>query len=34
MEDHIRELLERYQYSEEVKEIAAFRVLFGGEEPK
>ncbi len=34
MEDHIRELLERYQYGEEVKEIAAFRVLFGGEEPK
>ncbi len=34
MEDHIRELLERYQYSEEVKEIAAFRVLFGGEDPK
>ncbi len=34
MEDHIRELLERYQYSEEVKEIAAFRVLFGGEDAK
>ncbi|CAM3819118.1 transposase [Pontibacter korlensis] len=34
MEDHIRELLSRYQYSEEVKEAAAFRVLFGGEDAK
>ena len=34
MEDHIRELLNRYQYSEEVKEAAAFRVLFGGEDVK
>ncbi len=32
MEAHIRELLDRYQYSEEVKQIAAFRVLFGGED--
>ena len=34
MEDHIKELLNRYQYSEEVKEAAAFRVLFGGEDAK
>ncbi|MBC3539033.1 hypothetical protein ACFSC6_10850 [Rufibacter sediminis] len=34
MEDHIRELLSRYQYSDEVKEAAAFRVLFGGEDAK
>jgi len=32
MKDHIRELLSRYQYSEEVKGTAAFRVLFGGED--
>lgn len=34
MEDHIRELLNGYHYSEEVKEAAAFRVLFGGEDAK
>ncbi|WP_161888279.1 hypothetical protein [Pontibacter russatus] len=34
MEDHSRELLNRYQYSEKVKEAAAFRVLFGGEDAK
>ncbi len=34
MQDHIRELLNRYQYSEEVKETSAFRVLFGGEDAK
>jgi transposase-like protein len=34
MEDHIRELLNRYQYSEEIKEAAAFRVFFGGEDAK
>jgi len=30
--NHIQELLSRYQYSEEVKEAAAFRVHFGGED--
>ncbi len=34
MEDHIRELLNRYQYSDELKEAVAFRVLFGGEDAK
>lgn len=34
MEDHIRELLNRYHYSEEVKEAVAFRVLFDGEDVK
>ncbi|MDO1450555.1 transposase [Rhodocytophaga aerolata] len=34
MQDHIRELLNRYHYSEEVKEAVAFRVLFGGEDAK
>ncbi len=34
MEDHIRELLNRYEYSEEIKEAVAFRVLFGGEDAK
>jgi transposase len=34
MENHIRELLSRYQYSEEVKEAVAFRVLFGGEDTR
>ncbi len=34
MQDHIRELLNRYQYSEEFKEAVAFRVLFGGEDAK
>ena len=34
MEDHFQELLNRYQYSEEVKEAVAFRVLFGGEDAK
>lgn len=33
MEDHIKDLLISYQYSEEVKEQAAFRVIFGGESP-
>jgi len=32
MEEHIKELLGRYQYSDELKEEAAFRVLFGGED--
>lgn len=34
MEDHVRELLNRYKYSDEVKESVAFRVLFGGEDAK
>lgn len=34
MEDHIRELLKCYQYSEKVKEAVAFHVLFGGEDTK
>jgi transposase-like protein len=34
MEDYTRELLNRYQYSEGVKEAAAFRMLFGGEGAK
>ncbi|WKN29958.1 hypothetical protein PZB74_13375 [Porifericola rhodea] len=34
MEDHIRELLNSYQYSEEVKEAVAFRVLFGNEDAR
>lgn len=31
MEEHIRALLQRFQYSEQFKETAAFRVVFGGE---
>lgn len=31
MEEHLKELLSRYQYSEEIKEEAVFRVMFGGE---
>ena len=31
MEGHIRALLQRFQYSEQFKEPAAFRVVFGGE---
>ena len=33
MEAHIRALLPRFQYSEQFKERAAFRIVFGGEEP-
>jgi transposase len=33
MQDHIRDLLNRFQYSEQLKESAVFRILFGGEEP-
>ncbi len=33
MEDHIRDLLQRFQYSEQLKETAAFRLVFGGEAP-
>ncbi len=32
MEDHIRDLLSRFQYSEQLKETAVFRILFGGED--
>ncbi len=32
MQDHIRDLLSRFQYSNELKETAVFRILFGGEE--
>ena len=32
MNDHIKALLEGHQYSEELKEEAVFRVLFGGED--
>ena len=31
MEEHIRALLQRFQYSEQFKETVAFRVVFGGE---
>jgi transposase-like protein len=31
MQDHIRDLLQRFQYSEQLKETAAFRILIGGE---
>lgn len=34
IEDYIQEPLNRYQYSEEVKEAAAFHVLFGGEDAR
>ena len=34
MEEHIRALLQRFQYSEQFKETAAFRIVFGGEEPR
>jgi transposase len=33
MEEHIRALLQRFQYSEQFKETAAFRIVFGGEKP-
>ena len=33
MEEYIRALLQRFQYSEQFKETAAFRIIFGGEEP-
>ena len=33
MEEHIRALLQRFQYCEQFKETAAFRIVFGGEEP-
>ena len=33
MEEHIRALLQRFQYSEQFKETAVFCIVFGGEEP-
>ncbi|GAB2469641.1 hypothetical protein GCM10011375_40250 [Hymenobacter qilianensis] len=33
MQDHIQDLLTRFQYSEQLRETAVFRILFGGEEP-
>ena len=33
IEEHIRALLQRFQYSEQFKETAAFRIVFGVEEP-
>ena len=32
MEEHIRALLQRLQYSEQFKETAAFRIILGSEE--
>lgn len=32
IQDHIRDLLSRFQYSEQLRETAVFRILFGGEE--
>jgi transposase len=32
MQEHIRDLLSRFQYSEQLRETAVFRILFGGEE--
>ena len=33
MEEHIRDLLQCFQYSEQLKETAAFRIVFGGDAP-
>ena len=33
MEKHTRALLQRFQHSEQFKETAAFRIVFGGEPP-
>ena len=33
MEDHIRDLLQRFQSGEQLKETVAFRIVFGGEAP-
>ena len=33
MEEHTRALLQRFQHSEQFKETAAFRIVFGGEPP-
>lgn len=32
MENHIKNILSQYQYSDEIKQEAAFRVVFGGED--
>lgn len=32
MQDHIRDLLSRFQYSEQLRETAVFRILSGGED--
>jgi len=34
MNEHLQSLLERNQYSEELKEQAVLRVIFGGEDPQ
>ena len=33
MEEHIRALLQHFQYSEQFKEAAAFRIVFGVNSP-
>jgi len=33
MQNHIQELLTRFQYGEALRETAVFRILFGGEAP-
>lgn len=33
MHDHIRDSLKRFNYSEQLKEAAVFRILFHGEDP-
>ena len=33
MEEHIRALLQRFQYSEQFKATAVFRIVFGCEAP-
>lgn len=33
MHDHIRDSLKRFEYSEQLRETAVFRILFDGEEP-
>jgi transposase len=32
MQDHLQDLLQRFQYSEQLRETAVFRILFGGED--
>ena len=32
MQDHIRDLRSRFQYSEQLRETAVFRIPFGGED--
>ena len=34
MQEHIQDLLQRFQYSEQLKETAVFRILFGGKDPR